>query len=616
MPKGAEIRRGKNDYRIIYVLLATQFAIPFISIALLQQRFGFALHTIYYHMLLVGAANLAWLVGALLVCWTLSSRIRTFAHYLLCLFLGGFSVLLFFTHLLAWGGEMKFGYYISFNMLIPFLTHLGSTVETLPVPSLVVWTILVIIPAAILIFYAAMAPSLFAFLQRSIASLHENKRELIIRLSDPRYRALAACLVLAAAYTNHRWPVRKELMDKEPLTAILHPKDVVTPLAPISGLGSEDDAVRRDYVCPEHFQRKNVILIIVDALRPDHLGFTGYGRNTSPFLDNLYRQGNLQLVRSSFAAVPWSFGGILSILRSKHWFNMGVRSFALQDLLKDAGYRIHFILSADHTYFCRLKSFYGDSIDSFCDGTSFRSFGPTDDRGVFEAFDRIQKFDGVPAFFYFHLMSVHEMGPRLPQNVRFTPASVRGRLVEYSNNYDNGVVQADRNIQDLFDRLQKKGYLQNSIVVLTADHGQSLGERNCFGHGKNLYNEELAIPIMFCDSESTVYRNLTIGRQIDIAPTILDRLGLPIPSSWNGRSLFSREPERYSYHQIGHSYAVIDYTTTRILKYIYNTDSKTQEIYDLAKDPHEMNNLFPTTDEQEIGALRQAISAFPIQPAR
>ena len=169
---------GKNDYRIIYVLLATQFAIPFISIALLQQRFGFALHTIYYHMLLVGAANLAWLVGALLVCWTLSSRIRTFARYLLCLFLGGFSVLLFFTHLLAWGGEMKFGYYISFNMLIPFLTHLGSTVETLPVPSLVVWTILVIIPAATLIFYAAMAPSLFAFLQRSIASLHENKREL------------------------------------------------------------------------------------------------------------------------------------------------------------------------------------------------------------------------------------------------------------------------------------------------------------------------------------------------------------------------------------------------------------------------------------------------------
>jgi glucan phosphoethanolaminetransferase (alkaline phosphatase superfamily) len=581
---------------------------------ILRQWFAFPFRTIYYHMAVIAGVNAVCLAVALLITQVQSGHVRIFAAYFLSLFLGCFSVLVIFIHLLAWAGNLTIGRDISLSMLMPFVTHLGSTIGTFGAPAFLVWAILFLIPAVILILYVGLARALFAWLVRFRVYLGAHRGRLVLCFQHPSVVASVIGIALGAAYLEHKWPLGKALLRKEPITAILFSGDDFAPFLPISTSGSEDDIIRRDYVRPAHFEKKNVILIVVDDLRPDHLGFMGYGRNTSPFLDGLYREGNLRVVRASFANAPWSFGGILSILRSKHWFHMGARSFAIQDVLKDAGYQVHFILSADHTYFCRLKSFYGNSLDSFCDGPLFRSFGLNDDRGVFEALQGIPKFEGVPTFFYFHLMSVHCLGPRLPQNVRFSPASQRRESGEYSNNYDNGVFQADDNIRELFHRLQQMGYLQNSIVVITADHGESLGERNCFGHGSNLYNEQLKIPVMIYDAGGPVYKNVDIARQIDIAPTILDRLGLPVPSSWDGCSLLSGDPERYSYHLWGSSYAVIDYTTARTLKYMYNERSKAEEIYDLTTDPHETNNLASLMDPEQVRGLRNALRSFPIHP--
>jgi glucan phosphoethanolaminetransferase (alkaline phosphatase superfamily) len=608
------VGQGRSDKLVLGLFVASQFVIPFLSIVILRQWFALPFRTIYYHMVVIAGANAACLAVALLINRVRSGYIRMFAAYFLSLLLGCFSLLVIFIHLFAWAGNLTIGRNISLSMLMPFVTHLGSTSGTFGVPSHLVWAILFLVPTAIAIFYVGLTPTLFARLVRFCVYVDAHRGGLILRFQHPPVIASVIGIILGAAYLEHKWPVRKELLGGEPITAILFSGDDFAPFLPISKSGSEDDIIRRDYVHPAHFEKKNVILIVVDDLRPDHLGFMGYTRNTCPFLDGLYREGNLRVVRASFANAPWSFGGILSILRSKHWFHMGARSFAIQDVLKDAGYQVHFILSSDHTYFCRLKSFYGNSLDSFCDGSLFRSFGPNDDRGVFEALQGIRKFEGVPTFFYFHLMSVHCLGPRLPENVRFSPASLRHEGGEFLNNYDNGVFQADDNIRELFLRLKQMGYLQNSIVVITADHGESLGERNCFGHGTNLYNEELKIPVMIYDAGGPVYKNVNIARQIDIAPTILDRLGLPVPSSWDGCSLLSSDPERYSYHLWGSSYAVIDYTTARTLKYMYNERSKAEEIYDLTTDPHETHNLVSLMDHKQVGGLRKALGSFPIHP--
>src|SRR5204862_5169484 len=111
------------------------------------------------------------------------------------------------------------------------------------------------------------------------------------------------------------------------------------------------------------------------------------------------------------------------------------------------------------------------------------------------------------------------------------------------NNYDNGIVEADATIEKLFGKLREKGYLANSLIVILADHGEGLGDHGLgwagLGHLRTMYQESIRIPLLIYDESDVHYGNLKFATQIDVAPTIVDRLGLRIPPSWEGRSLLS-----------------------------------------------------------------------------
>ena len=101
--------------------------------------------------------------------------------------------------------------------------------------------------------------------------------------------------------------------------------------------------------------------------------------------------------------------------------------------------------------------------------------------------------------------------------------------------------QADGIIRQIFDALRAKRYLDDAVVVVTGDHGEGLGERH-WAHGWHLYNEDIRIPMLLYDAPAATYPDLSFAAQVDIAPTILDRLGLPIPASWEGQSLLAPTP--------------------------------------------------------------------------
>src|SRR5690606_10495123 len=101
---------------------------------------------------------------------------------------------------------------------------------------------------------------------------------------------------------------------------------------------NDDLGARNSYPKNLDFQRKNVILIIIDALRSDHLSLYGYERKTSPFLDSLHASGNLQKIDLSLSVAADSYAGINAILRSRIFNNLGPNNFSLQHLLKDQGY--------------------------------------------------------------------------------------------------------------------------------------------------------------------------------------------------------------------------------------------------------------------------------------
>jgi hypothetical protein len=140
--------------------------------------------------------------------------------------------------------------------------------------------------------------------------------------------------------------------------------------------------------------------------------------------------------------------------------------------------------------------------------------------------------------------------------------------------------------RQLFDALAAKHSLDDAMVVVTGDHGEGLGERH-WAHGWNLYNEDIRIPLLLYDTPAASYPDLSFAAQVDIAPTILDRLGLPIPSSWVGQSLLAPTGTRFTYHQtyfLPNRFGVLYRDNHALFKFIATPQYGTEERNDLTKD--------------------------------
>lgn len=365
---------------------------------------------------------------------------------------------------------------------------------------------------------------------------------------------------------------------------------------------------------------RNVVVIMVDSLRADHMQIYGYPRETTPFLARLEREGHLRKVDMALSMCPQSACGILSTMSSKNVRTLQY-DFKVFDVLRDIGYRLYFVLGGRHSWE-GLHQAYGDEQDLYFDGSSSVRASWEDDRMIAEGLEHVPANDGRDkAFFYIHLMSAHLSGAKWPEFRRFEPAGVemdlsallRGeRPVDQAiNNYDNGVLQADAVIEDVFTRLRSLGYLDHSLVVMLADHGEELGERgrNSFGHGGSLHQESIRIPLLIYDPEPVVYRNLDVATQIDVAPTIVDRLGLSLPSSWTGRSLLSSEPSETVVLGNGHQCGgVIHRAGPALYKYLgCGTADDDEELYDLDADPREQRNLVGRADTSPLRLMRDAL---------
>lgn len=418
---------------------------------------------------------------------------------------------------------------------------------------------------------------------------------------------VVAAYVSLFALLWHPWMLRWNYWQREPLVSffllsrahLLFPEQAQAflPATPRRQQNAErDQQLRQRYPHPA-FQKRNVILITVDSWRADHLPFYGYQRQTAPFLAKLSTEGHLKKVIEARATCNTTYCAVLSVLASRNVPDLGVGLLQLQDVLQDQGYKIHFLLSGIHTAWYNLRQLYGESIDEYFDGTLARHYVANDDRGVIERLSQVPPYAGQPAFFYFHLMAPHLIGVRLPEYAEWQPVSNKLRLYNDAsvnlNTYDNGVRMADAMIEKIFAELEAKGYLKDSLTILLGDHGEALGEHQHYSHGLALYEEDLRIPFLIVDEPGIPYQNLSSAVQLDVAPTILDRLGLPIPASWQGRSLLRADPSTTSFHHAGFQaeQALVHRDGQHLWKYIRNQTSQVEELYDLRSDPREERNL-------------------------
>jgi arylsulfatase A-like enzyme len=320
--------------------------------------------------------------------------------------------------------------------------------------------------------------------------------------------------------------------------------------------------------------RVNVVLVSIDTLRADHLGCYGYGPPTSPWIDAFSQEA--LLYEESIAAAPSTLASHASMLTSlvvpHHGASVargtGLASahLTLAEVLREYGYATASWNGGgqlDELY--QLDQGFG-LYHSAPRRTRPRSTPPVDrlDRAVTKGLEWIDGLAfGRPFFLFLHSYEVHS--PYVPDpklralfgrtETRLTDAVLGEDLERLKSGewtlepgdlqhviacYDAEIRSADRAFGRLVDSLKERELLDSTVVVLTSDHGEEFGEHGVVGwHSHTLFDELLRVPFLVRPPGGHPWgervRHQVAG--IDLAPTILDAVGIDAPPVFEGRSV-------------------------------------------------------------------------------
>jgi glucan phosphoethanolaminetransferase (alkaline phosphatase superfamily) len=525
-----------------------------------------------------------------------------------------FSSFLFATLLLYYivvsVGLRSWGQVISLSLLNSYVAQLDEICETIGISLALVASMLVFIYACFFLFT-------WLYIKRfNWPSLIASK------ISNFRFIGIVLFCTILCASEYYNFFMASASHHAEPFALTFFPAEAtfsiqghVVDKFSAEKLDKTEDAERLNYKISANSSRRNLILVVVDALRPDHLSIYGYERDTTPKLRLLEKSGMARKVKGVRSSCSESSCGLLSIAASKFVHQFSNRPFTLQQVLQLYGYKINMILGGDHTNFYGLKRLYG-KVDSYFDGSEAHGYYKNDDQLVLDKVKSLPVWDGQPVMLQLHLMSAHILGKRHEKFTRYQP-SVSYALPKYhtvehiqqaTNFYDNGVLQTDDVIANLLNTLKKKNYLENSLVVITGDHGEALGEHGVYAHAKNVYEEAIRIPLIFVSYGfilSEFHSSRLTSSQVDIAPTILKEFRMNYPKTWAGIPLQNADPRGYIYFQEGNEIGMIDHRDPlNLMKYWINVKSRQEYAFNLKSDAKEDFNLIDSISSAYLKDFR------------
>jgi arylsulfatase A-like enzyme/cytochrome c-type biogenesis protein CcmH/NrfG len=366
-----------------------------------------------------------------------------------------------------------------------------------------------------------------------------------------------------------------------------------------------------------------VILISIDTLRADHLPAFGYTGVETPHLDALRRDA--VLFTNAYTPTPLTFPAHSSLLTGLLPGQHGVRDNVgysldegkisrgelpfLPQILKSRGYATGGAVSA-YVLLGRngLKTgfdFYEDSIEL----RTNRGLGGLQRPGsetLRLSLDWLRGAAEKPFFFFFHIYEPHSpYAPPEPFAARYAASP-----------YDGEIAAADAIVGNLIDELKRLGVYDRAIVVLLSDHGEGLNEHGEEEHGVLLYREAVHVPLMLKLPERRRAGETAEApvELTDVVPTVLSLLGLPVPETLSGRSLLNATPERRAYSEtfyprLHFGWSELSSLVDRRWHYIEGPDS---ELYDLAADPKERNNLLrgEVQERRVLADLRRELTGY------
>jgi arylsulfatase A-like enzyme len=177
--------------------------------------------------------------------------------------------------------------------------------------------------------------------------------------------------------------------------------------------------------------------------------------------------------------------------------------------------------------------------------------------------------------------------------------------------YLNVLHETDRHLGRLFEAIRHAGLEEDTLIVMTGDHGQAFGyPHDSYMQGRTVYEEDVHVPLMFWFPRlyQSPMRAKTVGAQVDLAPTIADLAGVPAAPDWQGRSLFDTRHAPRAYFYVAEDHFTLGVRDSN-WKYILNLREGVEELYDLDHDPTEQQNLAAAQPERCL-RLRQRLAAW------
>jgi len=381
--------------------------------------------------------------------------------------------------------------------------------------------------------------------------------------------AYAVCFILlltgGVIYTNHAWQTNDYVISSLPRTdQSQNGKGAIT---------------------------RNVVVILVDCLRADHLGCYGYARKTSPFLDHIARSGIT--FENCVAPSSWTIPSVVSLFTGVYPQQHGVNTLGtiipeelsmLQKIVEKNGVETAAFITNDYLsprfgyakgfshYFdhyldqefreyvaSRLfflnallhfknNFFYPFSVDP--GGARWWSIGfppfnhekISAERVTDDMLKWIDIHSDKPFYVYLHYMDVHcpydTIWYPLFDNEVYPDQDLKGKLI---NTYDGRITYVDRQIKRIWEELVNRNLSEDTLLIITADHGEELYDHEGTGHCTTLYDELIRVPlIMLYPSLPGMGQRVKNQVQlIDLPNTILKFLDLPVPDQMRGQSLLS-----------------------------------------------------------------------------
>lgn len=376
---------------------------------------------------------------------------------------------------------------------------------------------------------------------------------------------------------------------------------------------------------PKSGARPDIVVVVLDAARPDRFGCYGGERPTTPNIDRLAR-GSAVFSRA-FALAPYTLCSVPTMLTGTSFLRHGVvakgdrlreDAVTLAEALREAGYRTAAFSATPNN--SRSKGF-DQGFEVFSE--SWREHADT--AGALDPFPLVRRAaawleaqDGeAPVFLLVHMVPPHE--PYAP-GARFDLFSDPGYVGPVDGGwttlraFNRGAVRFDaedlRHVGDLYDgnlrradaafgqlllSLESRPRWADTAVLVTSDHGEALGEHGRIGHNSTVYDEMLAVPFVLRLPAGVAPVGIDTGgltTLADLAPTLAGIAGVELPSAADGVDLVdhdSEDPNRWFLARNSHDPPVLGFRSARWKAVLspYNIG----ELYDLVADPGETRDL-------------------------